>query len=189
MRTLAFLCLFASVLPAQSRGNFEFRGMHLADSVTRDVERAQGLSCRDDLDRIKGLSYCVPANRDFVGGAAFIIVNLVDRRISSFYFSFDTDRFSAIALALETRWGAADSSKVLQVQNRMGANFENIVKQWVLADGNVELERYGSKVTEGTVTVNNVKLVTASGLRRVCAKAKAAQKDFGGKLPDGCEPF
>ncbi len=162
--------------------------MHLTDSVTRDIERAQQLSCRDDLERIKGLSYCVPSNRDFVGGTAFIIINLTEKRISHFYFSFDTDRFFSIVSALETRWGAADSTKHMEVKNAMGASFDNVVLKWTLADGIVELERYASKVTEGKLSIQHPALVKTGTDRRLCVQAKAAQKDFGGKLPEGCVP-
>jgi len=178
--------LFPISLFSQSRERFDFRGMRLGDSVTREVERTQRLSCRRNLENVRGLEWCTPSNREFAGGNAIIIVNLLDRKISSFLFSFDSELFYPAASGLQSRWGEPDSLRSEVVENRMGAKFENVLMRWILNDGVLELDRYGTTVTEGALSISNASLDSVAMSRRLCEKAKKEQRNFGGKLPEGC---
>lgn len=163
--------------------------MYLTDSVTGDIERAQQLLCRDYFGKCKGLSYCVPNNRDVVGGTAFVIMSFVEKRIADFFLSFDTDRFFSLAFALETRWVAAGSLENKQVKNSIGASCNNVVLKWVSANGSVQRFRQprrvvcgprhkGSVWPQAAVGHKEVQMRTPVDPRRMCLQAAVVEAMF-----------
>jgi hypothetical protein len=183
MRPLLFILIASSTLAAQTRERFEFRGLHLGDSLTSDLVRDQRLNCR----KVGPGESCEAADKHVAGVTTFwVSAETIDRKISGFRIDFGARDFGAIQDAFTARWGKPDSVETRDWQNRAGAKFPNRVVHWNLGDGALEVSQLGPSMTTGEVSIDFLPLVDIQAKRRACAAAKAALKDLGGKLPEGC---
>lgn len=73
--------------------------------------------------------------------------------VQRIFLDFDSDGFETVAPLLVEKYGKPKSNKVSQLQNKMGAKFEQHVLFWIDKDENtVTLSRYGSKVDKSILS-------------------------------------
>src|ERR1039458_6737623 len=90
---------------AQGPRRFEFRGLHLRDSLTNDSERAQDLYCKDDTDGGDGIETCSRMTNHLAGPAGIRCVDATDRKLTGLTFAFDGDPFPKIVDRFRRQWG------------------------------------------------------------------------------------
>lgn len=167
------------------RKQFEFRSLHLGDSLTKEIATEQLLTCHDH-DDLKGSEFCV---RDgLLSSLMAFNVDVIDRRVMTFNFNFEPGNFEKVLETFQAAWGAPTSRGSAEVQNRMGAKLQNSIVKWQFADGTLTLQRYGKDLIYGGASISHAGLTAALKRRRECAAAQTAKRDFGAstKLPDGC---
>ena len=165
--------------PVSPKERFEFRGVHLGDTLTQKVEKELNLKCYVFL----GERQCLIGMDRVAGVGETTVFKTVDERLMSVEFIFASEDFSTFLEALTARWGKPASQTSEDIQNGMGARFENIITRWQLADGAVELARYSDKITRSALTVLHDSLSQVVMQRRSAAAAEAGNKDFGKKPP------
>ena len=100
-----------------------------------------------------------------------VYVRQVDGKVGSISASFRASEADQISEAMIDKFGPAHLVKVEDVQNRMGATFEDHVLTWKGSNVVLTFDSIGSEVDEGLVTIS-----TASYLDKQ-TKEKAQQKD------------
>ncbi len=182
---LAFAATASAALgqaPARSdapKERFEFRGVHLGDTLTEKLERELKLHCFESL----GDRECMISMDHVAGVSLTTLFTTVDRRVSTVQFFFDGTDFSTLLEGLSARWGKP-TLRTEEVQSGVGARFPNVIAQWQLADGPFELAQIGGrKITQGESVASHDSLVAIKAQRRNAATAEAAKSDFGKKPP------
>lgn len=189
MRPLLLLIILSSALTGQTRERFELRGMHLGDSVTTEIERAQRLRCHETPGSVYGDESCMAADTHFAGVETFLIsVETVDRKISAFRIDFSIYDSKVLLDAFTARWGKPDSTASRDWQNQMGAKFPNPVSLWQLSDGTLEVAQFGPSMRTSEAGITLKALLDVQTRKNQCSAARASLKDLGGKLPEGCAP-
>ena len=182
MRRIA--CALLAVAPtfhlSAQTTQFEFRGLHLGDTGTSQVEKEQRFDCHRATDSWS--VSCSIFHDQLAGVSVFTGVMLVDRRISHLGFIFAANDFQKLLDVFSARWGSPSSLKTDEVQNRMGAKFENETAVWEFSDGLLTLERYGSDLTNGHAGIGDNRLLTLSMQRRDSVRSEAMKKDFAAPL-------
>jgi hypothetical protein len=181
---VAAFILLASSGPAQLAGKprFEFKGLQFGDSMpaSKGFLRGNGLACNADKV-VPGAQYCDEVFGFKVAGISISspLRDYLDGRLYSLYMTFNADDYNGVIEALEAKYGPADSTTTEEIQNRMGAGFTNRTKRWFFADGYLEAEHYGSRVTEGNIYAVGARGLSEYEARRKAAAAKAAAADLG----------
>lgn len=175
---------------AQAQPRYEYRGLHLRDSIPDDgKEGARGMSCgRMDPRELQDTKICEALEGGFAGALSgrFTFI-LVDRKLASMAITFDESERTKVTDALEARWGKPTSSVAPAVQNRAGATFTNLILRWRFSDGTLELEQRAARVDESVASITDEKLFAEYMKRRRCFNAKWGLKDLGGTLPSECK--
>lgn len=148
MRAITFLgliCACTSVL-AQSEP-FEFKGIALGSDIAA-IESSSRFSCRDPnspiADRTCSLRY---GEKETIAGAPVntLLLHFYGGKLHAISISFEAKNFSQVADALKEKYGEA-VFKTEEIQNRMGATFENRIYTWRRPEAILEAKRFSSKI-------------------------------------------
>jgi hypothetical protein len=101
----------------------------------------------------------------------------LDRRMDSVVLLFPSANFYQIKTAFVERYGEPTERRTQEIQNRMGARFENELLEWKGEKVLIDLRRYSSRVTESNATIRTVEGWRAR-LERFREKAKEGKKDL-----------
>jgi hypothetical protein len=129
-----------------------FRGVPWESSEAAFRERIKVWSCSTPSDQRLGERLCID---NFTLGSVPVRGGYYFRadRFVSALLTFSAKDFPAIEGIFLERYGAPTSTTEQALQNRMGAQFENQVHLWLGDRVRIRLAKYGSKVTDGLVTI------------------------------------
>lgn len=77
-------------------------------------------------------------------------LSFIDKDLRNIRADFSPGEFSAVLAALSSKYGAP-KVKNYEVQNAMGATFDNVLAVWDLPDGNITAQKRSGKIDESTV--------------------------------------
>ena len=87
---------------------------------------------------------------------------------------YNPNDFEKILVLLTEKYSKPSSFKTENIQNRMGAIFENAVAEWEIKTGKIRLEKYSAKVDEGTLVIHSS--TNALEFKRRADAAKSGRK-------------
>ena len=93
------------------------------------------------------------------------------------YLSFPSASFYQIKVAFVERYGEPTAQRSQDVQNRMGARFENEILEWNGEKVIINLQKYSSNLTDSRATIQTVEGRRAR-LERFREKVKEGKKDL-----------
>lgn len=97
-----------------------------------------------------GMETCFMFGQFMIGRVELssFFVTFRDRKLAYISGKADRSEFRELAAAFEAKYGGPDTTEENEVQNRMGAKFQNLTLGWEFEGGTLILEAYGEKVTE-----------------------------------------
>lgn len=153
---------------------FSFRDCSLGDSVNEASLLAQGYKCQDSplFDRL-----CYKF-RDSVGDTQVMTTfSIMGRKLAAVSLLFKTESYLEILSAFTAKYGVPHDQREDTVQNRMGATFTNEISVWHTESGDLKIQRYSSRLTDGSVDIYDPKAMKIA-LEREKEKAAKAAKDL-----------
>ncbi|MBU1206459.1 MAG: hypothetical protein KKH04_05960 [Proteobacteria bacterium] len=170
----ALLCVSTSVL-AQSEP-FEFKGITLGSDIAA-IEGNSRFSCRDSNSPGADQT-CSLREGETIAGApvSALLLTFYGRKLHGIYIWFDAKHFPQVAGALKEKYGEGDL-KTKEVQNRMGATFENRIYTWRKPGATLHVERFAGKLDRSSVIFRTDFAIEEFGRRRG-SSAKEKAKDL-----------
>lgn len=187
MRRWPAVFAMAIAMPALAADPLTFKGIALGTPRAEVLAALPVVSCQGDRCAWAPPESChrpLPPD-DFCykafsyGGVMpdFGAVTFRDGQLVQVVIGFRSERFAELAAAMLERFGSAKQDETGQVQNRMGATFENRRLGWVSGRAALSIVQRTGSVDQGSVSL--VDLDYAAGLPDERARAaKAGAKDL-----------
>jgi hypothetical protein len=159
--------------PIIPREPIEFRGIPLGSGENVVTEKFPELSCYPrnspfadrycyvqsechgyKYDDYKGHSDCLanPAKVWNYGGyKSDVYVWFINNALVRVSISFHVNLYQRILGALVTKYGKPDDTKTEEVQNKMGAKFDNEISSWNVSGVTLTINKYGDDLTKSSV--------------------------------------
>lgn len=150
IKVVALMCW--STLAFAQTNPFEFKGIALGSDISV-LENTSRFECRDPknpiADRICSLRY---GERETIAGVPVevLLLYFYDGKLQTISISFDAKNFTQVADALKEKYGEG-SLKTEEIQNRMGATFENRIVSWRSPGATLEAKRISGKIDRSSV--------------------------------------
>jgi hypothetical protein len=144
----------------------EFRGHRLGDQQWAKDD------CHDFVYKGEKKKYCNDDNHQIGDLHADVAYAFTDKRLSGVYVYFSSNDFDPMTRAFVAKYGQPDSSWSEQVQNQMGATFQNTLAIWRRGRSSLLLQRYGSRLDGGRASLEWTEAMQPSEQ----AKDSAAQR-------------
>lgn len=111
---------------------------------------------------VRGEDFCRDLNGTTLGSAEinWIAAQFMDGRLQLIMGETTTANFRDLAHAFTTKYGEANQIEETEVQNRMGATFDNVTMRWRFSDGFLELI-----ARQGQIDTSVFRFVPASSLK------------------------
>lgn len=84
---------------------------------------------------------------------------LVDEKVASIDYDFDSNTYEAMVQAIIKKYGAPSSSQKAVVQNRMGASFQGKNYIWTNQTSQIRATEYGATLEKSSIHVEDLKLM------------------------------
>jgi hypothetical protein len=123
------------------RPPLEFRGHHIGDSIWTKK------NCFEHD------SACSDHNHPIGDVTVFVFYNFSAGRLTEIFIHFPARDYETIVRAFIAKFGLPDTNVVVQLQNRMGAKFDNPQVIWRDDQTTLSISRYGKDLDNGIVTM------------------------------------
>jgi hypothetical protein len=152
---------------ASSRPRYDFRGIHLGDSISPAIAAAQRFKCD---------SVGCSTTDSLAGVEAFVFLEKFDGRLMSVVVTYPTAGFSTIQQLSKGKWGEPTRSALDTMTTRMGAKFPVRRLSWDMLDGTLHVDEMGDRVTEGVMIITYDSLTKLRDARDSLRIQQAAKK-------------
>lgn len=174
---LGALLLLSSVASAQD-SPLEFKGIALGSDIST-VESSGRFSCRDSQSPLADrMCYLKLREKETIAGAPVrvLLLHYYSGKLERITVAFDEKHFSQVTAALMEKYGQGQL-KTEEVQNRMGATFENKTYSWRRGAATLQARRYSSKLDTSTV-MYGTDYALKEFTRRKATSVKEGAKDL-----------
>jgi len=175
---VAAAVLMAASFAHAETDTFEFKGMALGADVAQ-FEKNRRFLCLKPKNASADLACGMRrADGETIAGIPVesLMLFFTEAKLQTIYITFASKEFDTVVAALQEKYGKV-TPLTDEVQNRMGATFNNETYSWRKSDQVLKAEKYGSKITTSRVTFQ-----TDAGFdefaRRLEAQKKANAKDL-----------
>lgn len=175
--------LFASLAVCCSNtwaaDDFEFKGirpgMAYADLAANPKLRCEERKNDPVAEYACTLNY---GEKETIAGTPvkFLAVFVLSGKVTTLTASFDTSQYLQVKLALIEKYGTGEVTDS-EIQNRMGASFDNQKVEWTGKDATMRLDKRSGKIDTGRFTIQ-AKASTEEFKRRMLKDSKDHAKDL-----------
>lgn len=96
----------------------------------------------------------------------FLLVHLIDSKISFISVSFPSDNYHQVKAALLTKYGSG-KAKIIPVRTQSGVLYENEETLWEINGRQMRLQRYGNKIDQGMLLLTSMDALQSQRRRAV----------------------
>lgn len=193
MRNLLTMAVLAASALAAHADSFSYKGVKLGDTIEQFKQALPQYECtdtsctyiRDSCARVSGLGSSSEYSRKLdecregtsFGGALVTYgrAEFIDGALAKLYIT--SPWMTQLNDALTGKFGAPTSVDNTPVRNKMGTEFPNWIKTWVLGTDVMVVSQRASKVNEGSVLISGPAAQEQARTRRQ-EQIKAGAKDF-----------
>jgi TonB family protein len=179
---MKLLVVIVAIAPLVARAQskltrFEFRGRALGDSISQPADPGH-CSERDVRQQVTCYEFGVPIGEAIVD----VTYDYLNGRLFSVALSYPPDHFAELTRVLVARFGApiTRSERFATVG---GIRAQNPIYAWRFREGQFEVKRYGSSLSEGFGSIATVKGVMGWSRLRDIAAREAALRDVATPPP------
>jgi hypothetical protein len=130
-----------------------FRGIPWGASMEVVQEKSPGLYCIDSARRNRSDAGTCAGQLAIGPTTPKVVVRFRSGGMDAVFLSFPTRDFATLRPIFVERYGEPTSTRTEELQNRMGAKFENEILEWSGEKVYILLQRYGSEITDGLATI------------------------------------
>ncbi len=118
-------------------------------------QRSLDFYCSSEHAELPGVVFCFTQPIVDFGDKTYYSASLMflNDKFYEYSVSFPTSRFIFIANTIEQRLGKPTKSEASEVQNRMGAKFEQMEKSWAFSETAVHIRLRASDITNGSLSI------------------------------------
>ena|GEM_PF-869433 len=174
---IGLLLLLSSVAFAQEP-SFDFKGILLGSDISA-VERSSRFSCRSTKDPIADRICSLKSDeKETIAGMRLhsLMLYYYAGKLETISISLDEKHFSQVIAALVEKYGQG-ATRTEQVQNRLGAAFENKIYSWRRNNATLQAKRYAAKLDTSEV-IYRTDFALEEFARRSGTSAKEKSKDM-----------
>ena len=159
--------------PKIEKVSFDIKGMKIGDPLTDDFAYNHCPAKDKGKPDITGSEFI-----EIDGSKIFVLYQFDQFKLVGVSLSFDSGDFTTVVAAYKQKFGVPPHSiRTETVTTRQNVEFENVIATWATTSGAFVVQKYASKITDGSATLHSPEY-DAYWARR---KAKETE-DLGNKL-------